>query len=136
MWECQFRNQMHFDTTLKAFLKSRLPETPQRAVTEPEILAGVQSGGLFGMVEVDIRVPDQWPAHFSNPTMTPYEYFQEMSPLFCTTDVPLEVIGSHMQEHVDRFGLSQKPRRLLVGGMKAKQILLATPLLKWYLDHG
>ena len=136
MWECQFRNQMHFDTTLKAFLKSRLPETPQRAVTEPEILAGVQSGALFGMVEVDIRVPDQWPAHFSNPTMTSYEYFQEMSPLFCTTDVPLEVIGSHMQEHVDRFGLSQKPRRLLVGGMKAKQILLATPLLKWYLDHG
>lgn len=30
----------------------------------------------------------------------------------------------------------QDPRRLLVGGLRAKQILLATPLLKWYLDHG
>ena len=50
-----------------------------------------------------------------------------MSPLFCTTDVPF----SHIKDHVKRFGLSQKPRRL--GGMKARQILLATPLLKWHL---
>ena len=27
-------------------------------------------------------------------------------------------------------------RRLLVGGMKARQILLSTPLLQWYLNHG
>ena len=135
-WECDFRSEMRSDAMLKAFIKSRSPETPQRAINEREILAGVLSGQLFGMVEVDISVPDQWPARFSHPTMTPYEYFQEMSPLFCTTDVPFDVIGSHMKEHVIRFGLSQKSRRLLVGGMKARQILLASPLLKWYLDHG
>ena len=135
-WECDFRSQMRSDTMLKTFIDSRLPGTPQRAVNESEILAGVLSGSLFGMVEVDISVPDQWPDHFSHPTMTPFEYFQEMSPLFCTTDVPFDVIGSHMQAHVEKFGLSQKPRRLLVGGMKARQILLATPLLKWYLNHG
>lgn len=136
MWECEFRKQIHSDTMLKAFINSRLPNTPQRAINEFEILAGVQSGGLFGMVEVDISVPDQWPDHFAHPTMTPHKFFQEMSPLFCTTDVPFGVIGSHMQAHVKRFGLSQKARRLLVGGMKARQLLLATPLLKWYLDHG
>ena len=88
------------------------------------------------MMEVDINVLDQWPDHFSHPTMTPYEYFQEMSPLFCTTDVPYDVTGSHMQTHIREFGLSQKPRRLFVGGMKVRQILLATPLLIGYLDHG
>lgn len=31
--------------------------------------------------------------------------------------------------------LSDKPRRLLVGGMKARH-LLATPLLQWYLKYG
>jgi hypothetical protein len=41
-----------------------------------------------------------------------------------------------MQDHVRSFDLSQKPRRLLVGGMKAEKILLSTPLLKWYMDHG
>ena len=57
--------------------------------------------------------------------MTPSQYFEEISPLFCTTEVPYYIIGEHMQEHV-RFGLSQKPRRLLVVGMKAKQLLIAT----------
>ena len=32
--------------------------------------------------------------------------------------------------------MSKKPRRLLVGGMKAKKILLATHLLRWYINHG
>ena len=41
-----------------------------------------------------------------------------------------------MQNHVEEHDLSKEPRKLLVGGMAAKQILLATPLLKWYLDHG
>ena len=68
--------------------------------------------------------------------MTPYEYFEEMSPLFCTTDVPFDLIGEHMQDHVRRFQLSEKPRRLLVGGMRGRQMLIATPLLIWYLQHG
>ncbi|CAG2220675.1 unnamed protein product [Mytilus edulis] len=68
--------------------------------------------------------------------MTPYQHFEEMSPLFCTTDVPFDLIGDHMQDHVRRFELSEKPRRLLVGGMRARQMLIATLLLKWYLEHG
>lgn len=68
--------------------------------------------------------------------MTPYQYFEKMCPLFCTTDVPFDVIGEHMQRHVRQFGQSEETRRLLIGGMRARQILLATPLLKWYLEHG
>ena len=59
-----------------------------------------------------------------------------MSPLFCSTDIPYEAMGSHMQRHVDHYNLSTNPRRLLVGGMKGKQLLIATPLLRWYLNHG
>ena len=29
-----------------------------------------------------------------------------------------------------------QPRRSLIGSMKGEKILLATPLLKWYLEHG
>ena len=67
MWESEFRNQMWNDSNLKAFVESRLPQTPQRFVNDSEILAGVWSDGLFGMVEVDISVPDQWPEHFPTP---------------------------------------------------------------------
>lgn len=41
-----------------------------------------------------------------------------------------------MQDHVRRFQLSEKPRRLMVDGMRARQMVIATPLLKWYLEHG
>ena len=41
-----------------------------------------------------------------------------------------------MQAHIWEYQLSDKPRRLLVGGLNAQQILLVTPLLQWYLQHG
>ncbi|KAJ8311210.1 hypothetical protein KUTeg_011238 [Tegillarca granosa] len=107
----------------------------RKRVTEKEILKGVQEEKLFGMVEVDIQVPEKWSSDFKH-RLSPYEYFQEMSPLFCTTDVPFEAFGEHMQRHVENHNLSKASRRLLVGGMKAQQMLLASPLLKWYLDHG
>ena len=134
--ECHFRNDIRRNGKLKTFCDSRRPPTPQRSVTENEMLEGVASGRLFCMVECDIRVPDKWPSYFQHPTMTPYEYFEEMVPLFCTTDVPFDLTGEHMQDHVQRFELSEKPRQLLVGGMRGRQMLLATPLLKWYLEHG
>lgn len=59
-----------------------------------------------------------------------------MSPLFCTTDIPFDVLVQHMQNQANRFDLSTKPRRLLVGGMCARQLLIATPLLGWYINHG
>ena len=38
--------------------------------------------------------------------------------------------------HDDKYYYLQKDRRLLIGGMKARKILLATPILKWYISHG
>ena len=68
--------------------------------------------------------------------MSPRDYFDEMAPIFCTTDIPFKCIGKHMQEHVKAHNLSQSSRSLLVGGLRAKTLLLFSPLLKWYLDHG
>lgn len=41
-----------------------------------------------------------------------------------------------MQGYVTENGLSQKPRRLLVGGLRAKEMFISTELLKWYLSMG
>ncbi len=106
-------------------------------VTESKILTSVRDGDLFGMVEVDIEVPEQWGPEFKDRmSLPPREYFSEMCPLFANMDIPFDIIGEHMQAHALTHGLSQRPRRLLVSGLKARQILLATPLLKWYLEHG
>ena len=88
------------------------------------------------MVECDIEVPEQWTPEFASNSMSPQEYFEEMCPIFWNTEVGFDDIGEHMQAHVWVHQLSDKPRRLLVSRTKARQILLAAPLLKWYLYHG
>ena len=41
-----------------------------------------------------------------------------------------------MQTNAEEHNIMAKPRRSLVGSMKGEKILLATTLLKWYLEHG
>ena len=138
MWECDFQKMCKENPDLQKFIDNKQPAFYQKhkgKVSEQQILNGVSTERLFGMVEVDIEVPETWNSEFER-EMSPQEYFSEMSPLFCTTDVPFECIGDHMQKHAKTFDLGDKPRRLLIGGMKGRKMLIATPLLKWYLDHG
>ena len=139
IWECEFRQYCRRDPRIYDFINNQRPgffHDRKGKITADTILDAVDTGTLFGMVEVDIQVPEQWPLYFQHPTLTPYQYLEEMSPLFCTTEIPFDTIGEHMQAHIREHKLSDQPRRLLVGGIKARQILLATPLLRWYLDHG
>ena len=139
IWECEFRQYCRQHPQIYDFIDARRPgffREHKGKITENTVLEGVVNGGLFGMVEVDIQVPEQWSSHFRHPTLSPYDYFREMSPLFCSTDIAFDDIGAHMQAHIREYHFSDQPRRLLVGGMKARQILLATPLLQWYLKHG
>ncbi|MCG7866661.1 MAG: hypothetical protein JAY74_09850, partial [Candidatus Thiodiazotropha taylori] len=139
MWECEFRQYCRQHPQISDFIDARRPgffRDHKGKITENIVLEGVINGELFGMVEVDIQVPELWTSSFLHPTLSPYDYFREMSPLFCTTDIAFDDIGEHMQAHIWEYQLSDQPRRLLVGGMKARQILLATPLLQWYLKHG
>lgn len=106
MRECTFRNNVRSNLRLKKFTNSRKPNMSQGSLSSEDVIVAVMNDTLFGMVECDIRVPDTWPAHFNHSTMTPYEYFSEMSPLFCTTDIPVDAIGHHMQNHAKRFHLS------------------------------
>ncbi len=138
MWECDFIKFRENHPRIYSIINEDRPTFAKRhkgKVTEKQILDGVRAGTLFGMIEVDIEVPDKWGQYFER-QLPPRQYFDEMCPLFCNTEVAIDDIGEHMQAHVREYGLSDQPRRLLVGGMKARQILLATPLLKWYLNHG
>jgi len=87
----------------------------------------VMSDKLFGYVECDIKVPDHL-----------YDYFSEMCPIFKNIDIhgTKEVIGEHMFNYCAENNIPVKKSRKLIGSMKGDKILLYTPLLKWYLDHG
>ncbi|KAJ8310174.1 hypothetical protein KUTeg_012039 [Tegillarca granosa] len=138
-WECEYRNECQRNPVINHFINSTRPSFYRKhreKVTEHEILKAVVEEELFGIIEVAITVPDHWMSTYQHPSMTPYEYFQEMCPLFCNTLVPFDSIGDHMKVHVEQHGLSKHDRRLLVAGLSAEKILLATPLLRWYLLKG
>ena len=113
MWECEWKRE-------------RDPPPRQKwKMTSHSIIAAVIDGTLFGMVECDVRVPENL-----------REYFAEMQPIFKNTTVTRDDIGSFMQQYAEEHDIMSTPRRMLVGSYRGEKILLATPLLRWYLAHG
>ena len=113
MWECTWKRE-------------RDPPPRQKwNMTQNEILAAVIDGTLFGMIECDIHVP---------PELRPY--FSEMQPIFKNANVSRDDIGPYMRQYAEENDIMSTPRRMLVGSFHGIKLLLATPLLRWYLAHG
>ena len=106
MWECDWKRE-------------RDPPPRQKwNMTQNEILAAVIDGTLFGMIECDIHVPP------------------EMQPIFKNANVSRDDIGPYMRQYAEENDIMSTPRRMLVGSFHGIKLLLATPLLRWYLAHG
>ena len=113
MWECDWKE---------------LRDPPPRQkwnMTQQQIITAVVDGTLFGMVECDVRVPSELRAHFA-----------EMQPIFKNVTVTRDDIGPFMRQYAEEHDIMSTPRRMLVGSYHGEKILLATPLLRWYLAHG
>ena len=113
MWEC-------------AWKRERDPPPRQKwKMTQQQIITAVVDAMLFGMVECDVRVPSELRAHFA-----------EMQPIFKNATVTRDDIGPFMRQYAEEHDIMSTPRRMLVGSYHGEKILLATPLLRWYLAHG
>ena len=113
MWEC-------------AWKRERDPPPRQKwKMTQQQIIAAVVDGTLFGMAECDVRVPSELRAHFA-----------EMQPIFKNATVTRDDIGPFMRQYAEEHDIMSTPRRMIVGSYHGEKILLATPLLRWYLAHG
>ncbi|XP_078681083.1 uncharacterized protein LOC144916013 [Branchiostoma floridae x Branchiostoma belcheri] len=126
MRECEWLAMVRADDRLSSFLAGRKTPTEHLPdMTEERVLQAVRSGQLFGAVECDIEVPADLKSHFS-----------EMPPIFKNVDISIDDIGDYMKAYAEEHNLMSKPRRSLIGSMFGQKILLATPLLNWYLNHG
>ena len=112
---------------LQCFIATEVRRTLDKVktMTPARILSEVRNERLFGCVEVDIRVPD----HLK-------EKFSEMCPTFKNAEISRDDIGDFMKAYAEEHSIMSQPRCSLIGSMKGEKILLATPLLKWYLEHG
>ena len=59
-----------------------------------------------------------------------------MQPVFKNASVTRDDIGPFMRQYAEEHDILSKPRVMLVGSFRGVRILLATPLLRWYLAHG
>ena len=101
MWECEWKRE------------AKPPCRPKWTITQNEILTAVIDGTLFGMVECDVRVPDNLRGHFA-----------EMQPVFKNTTVTRDDIGPYMRQYAEEHNILTKPRRMLVGSYSGDKILL------------
>ena len=122
MWECEWK-EIRKEPDVKSFLAPA--SRPRWTMTQQQILAAVVDGTLFGMVECDVRVPEEL-----------QDYFSEMQPVFKNASVTRDDIGPFMRQYAEEHDILSKPRVMLVGSFRGVKILLATPLLRWYLAHG
>ena len=77
---------------------------PRWTMTQQEIIAAVVDGTLFGMVECDVRVPEEL-----------QDYFSEMQPVFKNASVTRDDIGPFMRQYAEEHDILSKPRVMLVG---------------------
>ena len=103
----------------------RRPMDKVKTMTLETILEAIRCEKLFGCIECDIHVPE----HLR-------EKFSEMCPVFKNTEISRDDISEFMKAYAEENDTMSRPRRSLIGSMKGEKILLATPLLKWYLEHG
>ena len=91
-------------------------------IDQTKLLNGVARGKFTGALEVDIEVPE-----------THYNYFEEFSPLFVTSEIKVEDLSPEQRESLPE---KLKSKVQLVPGMKAEKVLIDSSLLKWYMEHG
>ena len=127
IWECEWLKMKAQDKDLQRFIGTHFRRRLDRKqyMTEGEILNAVKTGELFGLVECDIHVPEALQQHFN-----------EMQPIFKNENITRDDIGEMMREYAEEHNIMSQPRRSLIGSFKGEKILLATPLLQWYLEHG
>ena len=100
-------------------------EKPNDSELIDKLYKDILEDKLFGFLQVDIHVPDNLK-----------EKFSEFSHLLFVDSIPENTIPKHMKDYQKNTGWKtlQSPRKLL-GMTKAENILLYTPVLKWYLNH-
>jgi len=59
-----------------------------------------------------------------------------MPPIFVNREVPEVAVPEEMMDYLTRTGQKRTTGKKLLGVMDADGVLLYTPLLRWYIEHG
>jgi hypothetical protein len=80
---------------------------------------------MFGALKVDLEVPVYLKGKFT-----------EMPPVFKNTHVSRDDNRDHMKTYAEERIIMHQKRKCLIGSMYGEKIMVISPLLKWYVQHG
>ena len=160
IWECDFNHLKSNEPLLHIqqndFL-SPFTQKNRKSVSEQDIIQGVMDGSLVGFLLVDIEVPPSlhdyykdFPPLFANQDIKLTDVGTLTFIIRCFIFLLIQFVlinhtliiifnvfsGPHMAAHIQASDIKFKDRHLLVSDLRAKEILLATSLVRWYLQHG
>ena len=133
MKECLW-NAAKKDTTSAeyAFINSRRPswlgnlkEMPKGPADEQAILSAIRDGRLFGAALVDLATPDGLK-----------ERFHDLPPIFKHAEIGMQDLSEHMKQYCQDNNITKVNRKLLISSYYGREILVITPLLRWYMQQG
>ena len=124
---CEWENIRRTNPEVKRYLKDRFyPENRMGStLTQRQLFNALIDGRIFGLAKVDIETP----AHLK-------EHFSLMQPIIMNRIVNRKNLGELMEAYCIRNKTMSKPRKVLGQAFSARNILLITPLLRWYVEHG
>jgi len=120
-------NALYLSTMLKDMPcgKEEVTDYEYHVNVAPLVQKAVLSGKLFGFVKCKLTTP----RHL-------WSKFEEMPPLFVNREVPEQAVPREMLDYLDLTGRKRTAGKKLLGTLEADNVLLYTPLLWWYLEHG
>ena len=133
MKECLW-NAAKKDTTSAeyAFINSRRPsrlgnlkEMPKGPADEQAILSAIRDGRLFGAALVDLATPHGLK-----------ERFHDLPPIFKHAEIGMQDLSEHMKQYCQDNNITKVNRKSLISSYYGREILVITPLLRWYMQQG
>ena len=89
-----------------------------------DMIQGVLSGEIFGILKCHVRVPPE-----------KIDFFSSFPPVFKNSKIDLKDIGPHMQEYAESIGRKKGVERSLISSMFGEVVILST-LFKRYMEMG
>lgn len=128
IFECEFDELAQSDPSIKQMLTSFYPpfyKSHRGPVSQEQILRAVQKEEFYGFLLVDLFLPHELRAKFS-----------EYPGLYANADVKYSDIGPYMQKYVDEHDVKFTSRRMLISAHEGRNLLLNSELLSWYINNG
>ncbi|MEM7759765.1 MAG: hypothetical protein AAF298_16795, partial [Cyanobacteria bacterium P01_A01_bin.40] len=121
---CQWKLMKSNDPQIRKTIKTTVfPPLARINPTFGDIIRAVKSDDFFGILEVDIHVPKDLE-----------ERYDVFPPFFCHQDITMEMLSPDMQKLGSNLG--KKTGKRLVSTLEARNFVVISPLLKFYLERG